>query len=215
MSMHFVQYWDAIQGKEKAYTRFVEERFIPGCNALGLQSVGGFYVIVGRGHQIASIKKVESAEVASRIIEGPEFTQLRRELKSYVTGYASKLQRPTLRSDCDDYTIQKDVWKFNHYYTVRPGSHDSHGAFVRDELIPFIDTVEGVTFTELWEVILGGVDEYVMEFTFKHPADIGMLLDNGDFLKRMHALRRDHVTNVKNLILRTTERYHEPQWFRL
>jgi hypothetical protein len=215
MSVHFVQYWDVIEEKEEAYARFVEDRFIPACNALGLQSVGGFYVQVGGGHQIASIKKVESPEAASRIISGPDFTQLRRELKAYVSAYSSKLQRPTLRTDCDDYVIQKDVWKFNHYYTVRPGSHDGHTAYVRDAIIPFMDTMEGVTFTELWEVIIGGLDEYVMEFTFKHPADIGMLLENGDFRRRMHALRRDHVKNLKNLILRTTARYHEPQWFRL
>jgi len=215
MSVHFVQYWDVIEDKEEAYARFVEDRFIPVCNELGLQSVGGFFVQVGGSHQIASIKKIESADAACRVVAGPEFTQLRRELKTYVTGYSCKLQRPTLRPDCDDYVIQKNVWKFNHYYTVRPGSHDGHKAFVRDEIIPMLDTVEGVAFTELWEVIIGGADEYVMEFTFKHPADIGMLLENGDFRKRMHVLRRDHVRNLRNLILRTTARYHEPQWFRL
>ena len=53
MSLLFTQDWDVIRGKEDEYAEFVTNVFIPNCNKLGLQSVGGFYVQVGVGPKIA------------------------------------------------------------------------------------------------------------------------------------------------------------------
>ena len=65
-----------------------------------------------------------------------------------------------------------------------------------------------------WRVI-GGTSEIVAELTFRDPVDIGRLLNNEDFRKPTLKLKNGYVTNYKSRILRCTERFDEPKWFRL
>jgi hypothetical protein len=64
-------------------------------------------------------------------------------------------------------------------------------------------------------VILGGVSEIIAELTFKDPVDIGRLLNNEDFRRITLKLMNEYVLNYKSRILRCTERFDEPKWFRL
>jgi hypothetical protein len=51
---------------------------------LGLKGVGGFYVQVGQGPRIISVKSVETLEQFCSILGSPEFKALADELKEFM-----------------------------------------------------------------------------------------------------------------------------------
>ena len=215
MSLLFTQHWDMIRGKEAAYEEYVAKKFIPGCEALGLKGVGGYYVQVGQGPRIISVKAVETLEEFCAVLGNPEFKALADGLKEVVKNYHRTLLSPTGRVKSESYKIQKGVWKFNQYYDLLPGVRQGYADFVINEYIPSLSQLDYVEITAGWNVLMGGISEIISEFTFKHPVDIGQLLDSEQFRELTFKLRRDFATNYKSRIMRTTEHFDEPRWFRL
>lgn len=215
MQILLTQEWDIPQGKEDEYSVFVARTFIPKCNEMGLLSVGGYYVEVGAGPRIISVKRVESLEKLAGIMSSSAYRELVLELKEHVVGYRSKIMQPTGRTRDVVYEIQKGVWKYNQYYDVLPGMRAGYAKFITDEYLPMLDGIDYLEVTGGWNVLIGGASEIVGELTFKDPADIGFLLENGPFRELTHVLRRDYVTNYSSRVLKTTERFDEPRWFAL
>ena len=213
MQILFTQEWDLVPETEEQYSVFVARTFIPKCNEMGLLSVGGFYVEVGFGPRIISVKRVESLDDLFRIMSSSAFRDLVRELKQYVLGYRSKILQPTGRTKEVPYEIQRGVWKYNQYYDVLPGKRAQYAEFVISEYLPMLEGIEYVEVTGGWNVLIGGVSEIVGELTFKDPMDIGALLENASYRELTHILRRDYVTNYASRILKTTERFDEHRWF--
>ncbi len=207
--------WDIPPEKEDDYSVFVARTFIPKCNEMGLLSVGGYYVEVGQGPRIVSVKRVESLEELARIMSSHAYRELVRELKEYVAGFRSKILRPTGRTRDVPYQIQKGVWKYNQYYDVLPGKRAAYAEFVTNEYVPMLEGIEYLEVTGGWNVLIGGISEIIGELTFKDPADIGFLLENASYRELTHILRRDYVTNYSSRIMKTTERFDEPRWFAL
>lgn len=215
MPLLLTQHWDLIRGKEAAYEEFIGKKFIPGCDALGLKGVGGFYVQVGQGPRIISVKSVETLDAFCGIIASPEFKALSDELKEYVRNYHRTLLSPTGRVKSEEYKIQKGVWKFNQYYDLLPGARQGYSDFIINEYMPTLSQLDYLEITGGWNVLMGGISEIIAELTFKHPVDIGQMLDSEQFRELTYKLRRDFATNYRSRILRTTERFDEPRWFRL
>lgn len=215
MPLLLTQDWDVVHGQEDAYTEFVTRRFIPECNRLGLQSVGGFYVQVGIGPKLISLKSARSLSDLYTALGDARFTALKNELRKYVVNYSSKILEPMPLTGRTEYEIQKGVWKFNQYYDVRPGQREGYEAFLRNVYLPTLAEIDYVEVTEGWNVLIGGFSETIIELTFRDPVDIGRILDNPKFRQITYDLCRDHVRNHKSRILRTTERFDEPRWFRL
>jgi len=215
MSLLFTQDWDVIHGKEDAYAQFVTDRFIPQCNRLGLTSVGGFYVQVGVGPKIISLKSAPSLAELSATMGSREFRALQQELKQYVVNYSSKILEPTHGTAGESYAIQKGVWKYNIYFDVRPTMQDAFLQYLDETYLPTLGEVEYLQVTECWNVLIGGFSERIVELTFQHPVDIGRIFDHPSFREITYHLCRDYVRNYKSRILRTTERFDEPKWFRL
>jgi hypothetical protein len=213
MQLLFTQEWDLIPEKEDEYSVFAARTFIPKCNEMGLLSVGGYYVEVGFGPRIISVKRVNSLEELSKIMASSAYKELVRELKEYVVGYRSKILQPTGRTRDVPYEIQKGVWKYNQYYDVRPGRRAEYADFITQQYLPMLEDIEYLEVTGGWNVLIGGVSEVIGELTFKDPVDIGMLLENGPYRELTHVLRRDYVSNYQTRILKTTERFDEPKWF--
>ena len=205
--------WDIPPEMEDEYSAFVAQTFIPKCNEMGLLSVGGYYVEVGQGPRIISVKRAESLEDLARVMSSPAYREIVRDLKQYVVGYRSKILRPTGRTRDKPYELQKGVWKYNQYYDVLPGKRTEYAAFVTDEYVPMLEKIEYLEVTGGWNVLIGGVSEIIGELTFKDPADIGFLLENASYRELTHTLRRDYVTNYSSRIMKTTERFDEPRWF--
>jgi hypothetical protein len=144
-----------------------------------------------------------------------KFKELNLALKSFVYNYKSAVMEPTGRVKHETYAIQKGVWKLNQYYDLRPGMKEQYSDFVINEHLPALAKIDYVEVTGGWNVVLGGSSEIVAEFTFKDPVDIGRLLNNEDFRKITLKLRNLYVRNYASRILRCTERFDEPKWFRL
>lgn len=213
MQLLFTQEWDLIPEKEDEYSVFAARTFIPKCNEMGLLSVGGFYVEVGFGPRIISVKRVGSLDELSRIMSSQAYKELVLELKEYVVGYRSKILQPTGRTRDVVYEIQKGVWKYNLYYDVLPGKRAAYADFITEQYLPMLESIDYLEVTGGWNVLIGGVSEIIGELTFKDPVDIGLLLENGPYRELNHVLRRDYVTNYQSRILKTTERFDEPRWF--
>ena len=214
MTILFTQDFDIFPGKEGEYENFIAT-YIRQCDRMGLQSVGGFYVEVGFGPRIIFLGKTNSLDDLYRVMAGTPFKESLLELKKYVINYQSKILEPTGRVKHESYEIQKGVWKYNQYYDLIPGKKKEYADFVIKEHLPTLQKIDYLEVTGGWNVVVGGFSEIVTEFTFKTPVDIGRLLDNEDFKRITRKLRLKYVLNFKSRIMRATERFEEPRWYRL
>jgi hypothetical protein len=215
MPVLFTQSWDILQGKEDEYAEFITRTFLPEMTAVGLVPVGGYYLEVGFGPRIIGVHKASELEELSQCLSSTRFKELILKLKSIVYNYRTAVLEPTGRVKREEYTIQKGVWKFNQFYDLRPGLKKEYADFIINEHIPTLSKIEYMEITGGWNVVLGGVSEIIAEFTFKDPIDIGRLLNNEDFRRLTLKLKNVYVMNYQSRILRCTERFDEPRWFRL
>lgn len=214
MSILFVQNWDITHGKENEYASFIADYYLPEITTVGLVPVGGYYVEVGFGPRIIAVYSAESHDVLSGFVADKRFKELLLELKKLVFNYRASVLEPTGAVKRGRYTIQKGVWKFNQYYDLRPGMKKDYANFVMNEHLPTMKKIDYVEVTGGWNVVFGGFSEIIAEFTFKDPIDIGRLLGNDDFRKITLKLKNEFVINYMSRILRCTERFDEPRWFR-
>jgi len=207
--------WDIIQGKEEEYAQYVSSTMLPGLANLGFVPVGGYYVEVGSGPRIVGVHRVNDFDALCKILASNEFKLLILQMKSFVQNYRASVLEPTGRVKHTDYVIQKGVWKFNQYYDLRPGRKMEYAKFIITEYIPALEKLDYLEITGGWNVVLGGVNEIIGELTFKDPVDIGRMLNSKEFRYVNQRLQDDFVVNYQNRILRCTERFDEPKWFRL
>ncbi len=215
MEILFTLSWDIIQGKEEGYIEFVTSTMLPGMAALGLVPVGGYYVEVGPGPRIVVVHRANGTDDLCRAVSDNKFKQLVLQLKALVHNVRTAVLEPTGRVKHVTYVIQKGVWKFNQYYDLKPGKKKEYADFVMSEYIPSLQKLDYLEVTGGWNVVLGGVNEIIGELTFKDPIDIGRMLNSQEFRWANQRLREEFVTNYQNRILRCTERFDEPKWFRL
>lgn len=214
MSVLFTQVWDIIQGKDYEYSKFIVDTYLPEMAAMGLIPVGGYYMEVGSGPRIFAVFSVNEIEEVLKAIADKRFKDLLQELKAIICNYRSSVLEPTGAVKRGKYTIQKGVWKFNQYYDLRPGVKKAYADFVINEHLPVMGKISYAEVTGGWNVVLGGVSEIIAEFTFKDPMDIGRLLANEEFRRITLKLRNEFAVNYMNRILRSTERFDEPRWFK-
>jgi len=215
MSILFIQNWDIIPGKEYEYTQFISDVYIPESTTMGLIPVGGYYVEVGFGPRVLAVYTASSLEELIRCITTREFKDLTLKLKLYVYNYRRSVLEPTGLVKRGKYTLQKSVWKFNQYYDLRPAMKEAYAEFVAKEHLPTMEKIDYVEVTGGWNVVFGGFSEIIAEFTFKDPIDIGRLLNNEDFRRITQKLKYEFTMNYMSRILRSTEQFDEPKWFKL
>jgi hypothetical protein len=215
MPILFTNSWDIIPGSEQEYSDFIAKTFMPEVTAMGLVPVGGFYVEVGFGPRVIGVNSCEDHQKLAGVITSQRFKDLILKLKALVYNYRTAVLEPTGRVKREVYTIQKGVWKFNQYYDLRPGKKAEYKDYILNVHLPAMQNIDYVEVTGGWNVVLGGVSEIIAEFTVKDPIDIGRLLNNDEFRKITLKLRTDFVWNYQSRVLRCTERFEEPKWFRL
>ena len=215
MPILFTQNYDIINEKETAYGEFISKVYMPETTSLGLTSIGGYYVEVGFGPRVVSVMRVDGFDSLCRIMTTDKFKELTTVLKSFVSNYRNAAMEPTGRVKRPEYTIQKGVWKLNQYYDLRPDVKGRYGNFIIHEFLPELEKIDYMEVTGGFNVILGGVSDIIAEFTFRDPVAIGHLLANEDFRKLMLKLRTRYLRNYASRILRCTERFEEPKWFKL
>lgn len=215
MTILLAQDWDIILETGDQYEEFITQTYFPKCKELGLNSVGGFYVEVGFGPRIVSIKKTDSLSDLMKIMSSKEFKTLHSQLREYVVSYKSRILEPTGRVKNNDYKIQKGVWKFNQYYDLIPGLKSQYSDFIIKEYIPTMEQLDYVEITGGWNVLVGGICEVIAEMTFKTPVDIGRMFEDGRYKTIAEKLQRNYVMNYMTRIMRTTERFEQTKWYRL
>ena len=214
MAVLFTQNFDIIQEKEEDYAKFIAA-YIPETTAMGLSSVGGYYVEVGFGARIVTVQSAKGVAELAKITETKRFKEITLGLKSVVYNYGNSVLEPLGKAKKELYSLQTGIWKLNQYYDLKPGVKKKYADFIMKEHIPAIAKMDYVEVTGGWNVILGGWSEVVAEYTFRDPVDIGRLLNNEDFRTLTLKLRSRYVENYKSRILRCTERFDEPKWFKL
>ncbi len=214
MSVLYTQSWDINRGKEFEYSQFIVDTYLPGMADMGLIPVGGYYVEVGVGPRIIGVYSVNETEEVLKIITSRKFKELIQELKTIVVNYRGAILEPTGAVKRGKYTIQKGVWKLNQYYDLKPGAKRAYADFVINEHLPVMQSISYVEVTGGWNVSIGGFCEIIAEFTFKDAMDVGRLLANEDYRRITQKLRNDFADNYTNRILRSTERFDEPRWFK-
>jgi hypothetical protein len=215
MPILFTISWDIIPGNEQEYSEFIAKTFMPEATAMGLTPVGGFYVEVGNGPRVIGVNSCDNHQTLAGIVTSQRFKDLILNLKKMVYNYKTAVLEPTGAVKNQTYEIQKGVWKFNQYYDLRPGVKEAYKDYILNVHLPTMAKIDYVEVTGGWNVVLGGVSEIIAEFTVKDPIDIGRLLNNDDFRKITLKLRTDYVWNYQSRVLRCTERFEEPKWFRL
>ncbi len=215
MSILLIQNWDIIHGKEEEYAKFITEVYIPETTGIGIISVGGFYVEVGFGPRVIAVHSVNEMGELLKALTDTTFKNLAKELRKYVYNLRRYVLEPTGAAQKAKYGIQKGVWKFNQYYDLRPGVKKSYAEFLVNEYVPTMEKIDYVKLTGGWNVVLGGFSEIIAEFTFADPIDIGRLLANEDFRKISLRLKNEYATNYMSRIIRCTERFDEPRWFKV
>ncbi len=215
MPVHLTQSWDIIEGKQESYGEFITSTWLPGLAALGLTAVGGYYVEVGSGPRIIGVHRANNSDELCRALATNEFKQAVLQLKALVYNYRTAVLEPTGRVKHLTYVIQKGVWKLNQYYDLKPGRKKEYADFIMSEYIPILGKLDYLEVTGGWNVVLGGVSEIIGELTFKDPYDIGRMLNSPEFRGATQRLQEEFVTNYQSRILRSTERFDEPRWFRL
>ena len=215
MSILFTQNWAIIPGSEDEYAQFITDRYIPETTDQGLYPVGCYYVEVGFGPKTVAVYAAENLTKLTDVGSTAKFKELTLTLKSLVYNYVSGVYEPTGNVKRNGYSIQKGVWKFNQYYDLKPGVKKEYADFVINEHIPAMKKLDYLEVTGGWNVLFGGFSEIIAEFTFKDPIDIGRLLNNEDFRRVTLRLRNEYVINYKSRIMRCTERFDEPRWFKL
>jgi hypothetical protein len=215
MTILLAQDWDIILETSDQYEEFITRTYFPKCKELGLNSVGGFYVEVGFGPRIVSIKKTDTLSDLMKIMSSKEFKTLHSQLREYVVSYKSRILEPTGRVKNNDYKIQKGVWKFNQYYDLIPGLKSKYSDFIVNEYIPTLEQLDYVEITGGWNVLVGGICEVIAEITFKTPVDIGRMFEDDRYKGIAEKLQRNYVMNYMTRIMRTTERFEQTKWYRL
>lgn len=215
MSILFTQNWEIIPGSEDEYAQFITDRYIPETTDQGFYPVGGYYVEVGFGPKTVAVYAAENLTKLTDVVSTAKFKELTLTLKSLVYNYVCGVYEPTGNVKRNGYSIQKGVWKFNQYYDLKPGVKKEYADFIINEHIPAMKKLDYLEVTGGWNVLFGGFSEIIAEFTFKDPIDIGRLLNNEDFRRVTLRLRNEYVINYKSRIMRCTERFDEPRWFKL
>lgn len=214
MSVLLTQSWDINQGKDYEYSQFIVETYLPEMATMGLVPVGGYYVEVGFGPRIIAVFSVNETEEVLKTIAGKRFKDLLQQLKAIVINYRGAILEPTGAVKRGKYTIQKGVWKLNQYYDLKPGVKKSYADFVINEHIPTMNKISFAEVTGGWNVLIGGMSEIIAEFTFKDAMDVGRLLMNEDYRRITQKLRNEFAANYTSRIMKSTERFDEPRWFK-
>ena len=68
MTILFTQSWDVIPGKFDEYSAFMTNEYNPTLERMGINLLGGFYVVVGQGPRIIAVATVEEQDYSSENI---------------------------------------------------------------------------------------------------------------------------------------------------
>ncbi len=214
MSILLAQNWDVKNEQENDYLSFIAEKYNPTVMSLGLRIVGGYYVEVGTGPSTVAVLSADDVNMVNGIVVSEEYRKITNELNFFVNNRRAALGISTSRISNAAYTIQEGVWKWNHYYNVKPHKKGDYKLFLK-EISKVLDQLDFVELTQEWHMLYGGTADYLLEMTFQDPIDISRLLNNPQFRELEKLVKKELIIDYSSRILRSTERFEKPRWITL
>ncbi len=214
MNVLFTQQWNVDRDKEDEYLSFITESYNPNITSLGLKIVGGYYAEIGTGPTTVAVFSAENINIINEIVVSDKYRQITNELNFYINNRTSALGFSTGRVSTEPYTIQEGVWKWNHYYNVRPNKKDDYKRTL-EQVATVIERLDFVELTQEWHMLYGGRGDYLLEMTFKDPIDVARLLNNQQFRTLEKLIKKELIVDYSSRLLRSTERFDKPRWVTL
>ncbi len=214
MNVLYTQQWNVQRDKEDEYLTFITESYNPMITSLGLKIVGGYYVEIGPGPTTVAVFSAENINLINEIVISDKYRQITNELNSYISNRTSALGFSTGRVSTEPYVIQEGVWKWNHYYNVRPNKKDGYKRTL-EQVATVIEKLDFVELTQEWHMLYGGRGDYLLEMTFKDPIDVARLLNNQQFRTLEKLIKKELIIDYSSRLLRSTERFDKPRWVTL
>ena len=214
MNTLFTQQWNVERDTEDEYLAFITEQYNPKITSLGLKIVGGYYVEIGPGPTTVAVFSADNINLINEIALSEEYRKITNKLNFYVNNRCAALGFSTGRVSQETYTIQEGVWKWNHYYNVRPNKKEEY-KHTLEQIVTVIEKLDFVELTQEWHMLYGGRGDYLLEMTFKDPIDVARLLNNQQFRKLEKLIKKELIIDYSSRLLRSTERFDKPRWVTL
>jgi len=214
MNVLFTQQWNVERDKEDEYLAFITEQYNPKITSLGLKIVGGYYVEIGTGPTTVAVFSADNINQINEIALSEEYRQITNKLNFYINSRSTALGFSTGRVSQEPYTIQEGVWKWNHYYNVRPNKKNDY-KHTLGQIVTVIEKLDFVELTQEWHMLYGGRGDYLLEMTFKDPIDVARLLNNQQFRNLEKLIKKELIIDYSSRLLRSTERFDKPRWVTL
>ncbi len=91
MAVKLLMTWDIQPGREQEYFEFVVRDFIPGMQRLGLEPSDAWFTMYGEKPQIMTSAQMPSLGALNKVLDSPEWEDLRKMLQDYVEDFQFKI----------------------------------------------------------------------------------------------------------------------------
>ena len=174
MSVKLNHYWSVIPGMEKEYVKFIINKFIPGVNNLGLQTVAVWSVLIGAYSEIIMENTSSDFEIIEKALKDKKYKFLKQDLHKFVKNYQTKVLINTGKIDSYTMDIRQDTIKFNQMWNVLSHKKEEYDEFIINEYFPVLDEL-GISVAGEWEVLIGDGPGIICE---GRVTDINNLMSN-------------------------------------
>jgi len=87
----YVQLWDILPGQQEAYDRFVREGYLPQMEAIGMEVIAGWHLMVGSGPRLLSEALAPDLSSVSKALSDEHYLRLIMGMEELVTHYESRV----------------------------------------------------------------------------------------------------------------------------
>ncbi len=174
MSVKLNHYWSIIPGMDQNCTNFLINKFIPGVNNLGLQTVAVWSVLIGAYSEIVMENASSDLEIIEKALKNQQYKNLKRELHKFVKNYQTKVLVNTGKIDSYTMDIRKDTIKFNQTWNIISHKKEEYDQFIIDDYFPVLEEL-GIVVAGEWEVLIGDGPGIICE---GRVSDISNLMSN-------------------------------------
>ena len=91
MAVKLLMTWDILPGREQDYFEFVVRDFVPGLQSLGMEPSDAWYTMYGEQPQIMTAAQMDNISTLERILESPDWDELKASLLDYVENFDLKV----------------------------------------------------------------------------------------------------------------------------
>ncbi len=191
-----VQTWDPVAGKKQEYASFITDEFRPAMQALGLEIVAGWYVLVGQGPHILVESMADSLEQVEQALHDQRLQEMLGRFRNMVTRYSSSVLVPTGRvaKDHRQVPVPHGI-KFIQSWDVLPSQNDEYDRFVQEVHLAEMEAL-GLEIIAGWQVMIGSGPQILSEALAPDLPALGKALGDERYL-RMITQMEDLVTNYE------------------